>query len=201
MTYRIKQCLATAVAGVLVLSGHATANDATPLAPARFWELSATAMHGEVHRMADFRGAATVIVAAPRTCGRDGDLFYRYLEDIRGLHPHTLEILAFPFTNNDADTTACYRKIRNREAQGSDRIRLMEHAEINGPDTHPVFQHLKRLFNIEEMGEERPTYFLVDPHGVPLEVHHGADYETLENFANKYAGATRSRLSSSALPL
>lgn len=99
---------------------------------------------------------------------------------------HRLEILAFPFTNADVDTKECMGKLLAREAQGSNHIRLMEPVEINGPDTHPVFAYLKAAFNLEEIKEDYPSYFLVDPVGVPAEVHHGAGYKELKEFMEKH---------------
>lgn len=150
-----------------------------------FHELSAMDPTGKVHRMDNFEGTTMMIVTAPRKCDK-GTLF-ETLEHIHALHPYEVEILVFPFTNKDEDTSTCQMEILKREIIGSKKIRIMHRVDINGPETDPIFKYLKKLFKLDPILEEYPTYFFVDPDGVPIEVHYGAGYDTLKKFIDKYS--------------
>lgn len=150
-----------------------------------FYELSAKDPSGKVHRMDNFEGTTMVIVTAPRKCDK-GTLF-QTLEHIHSLHPYEVEILVFPFTNKDEDTSECQLDILKREIRGSKKIHIMHRVDINGPDTDPIFKYLKTLFKLDPILEEYPTYFFIDPDGVPIEVDYGAGYETLKKFIDKYS--------------
>lgn len=184
--------VSAALAGIFMLLGHSMAEGLPPREEMSkediqkgFWELSAKDPNGKVYKMEDYDGTVVVIVTAPRQC--DGGVFYQTLEHMHSIHPYALEIVAFPFTNKDFNTDECLLNILAKEVKGSQTIRIMERADINGPDTHPIFKYLKDMFDIDQLEEQYPSYFFVDPEGIPVEVHYGASYNTLKKFIDQYA--------------
>jgi len=105
---------------------------------------------------------------------------------MHSIHPYALEILAFPFDHPGMNIDSCQEKIESDEKKGGRKIHIMEKVNINGPDTHPVFQYLKNLFDMEEMDPNVSHYFFVNPDGTLIEHHHGASYTTLKAFVEMY---------------
>ena len=80
---------------------------------------------------------------------------YYYVEFINSLildqSLYSLEILAFPFENDEIDISKCKETIEKVEKQEGKKIHIMEKVNINGPDTHPIYAYLKKLFDMESM--------------------------------------------------
>lgn len=62
----------------------------------------------------------------------------------------------------------------------------MKPIEINGPNTHVLFQYLKDLFDIKEMDPNFAHYFFVNPDGNTIEMHYGASYNALKSFISRH---------------
>ena len=116
------------------------------------------------------------------------EVFYSTLEHMHSVHPYALEILAFPFEHSAIDIEPCREAIKSVEKVGDakTKIHIMEAVEINGPNTHPIYQYLKKLFDIgeDEMDPNFSHYFFIDPDGTLIELHYGASYETLKTFVD-----------------
>ncbi|EJK63563.1 hypothetical protein THAOC_15771 [Thalassiosira oceanica] len=116
-------------------------------------------------------------------------IFYRSLEHMHSVHPYALEILAFPFDHSKNDNSECIAEIEafeKKKLSKTHHIRIMEPIKLNGPETHPVFQYLKELFEIEDMDENFAHYFFVNPDFTVFELHYGASYTTLKHFVYKH---------------
>ncbi|KAL7527126.1 hypothetical protein ACHAXR_004338 [Thalassiosira sp. AJA248-18] len=148
-----------------------------------FYELSAKDANGKVLSMENFEGYVTVLVNAARVCDYS-EIFYETLEHMHSIHPYALEILAFPFETENADIDSCRDAIEAAEKKGGKKIHIMEAVSINGENTHPVFQYLKKLFDMEEMDPTFSHYFFINPDGTLIELHFGASYNTLKAFVD-----------------
>lgn len=153
-----------------------------------FYELSAKDATGKVLSLENFEGYVTVLVNAARVCDYS-DIFHQSLEHMHSVHPYALEILAFPFDHPGIDIESCRDEIHSDEKKGGRKVHIMEAVDINGPDTHPVYKYVKRLFDIEELDPSVSHYFFIVPDTTLIEHHHGASYKTFKAFVEKYMHA------------
>ncbi|KAL7533013.1 hypothetical protein ACHAWF_004314 [Thalassiosira exigua] len=149
------------------------------------YELSAKTTSGKILSMENFEGYVTVIVNAARVCDYS-EVFYETLEHMHSVHPYALEILAFPFDHPDIDTSSCIDAIKAAENKKGYKIHIMEPVSINGPDTHPIYRYLKKLFGLDAMDPNFSHYFFIDPDGTLVEIHYGASYKTLKTFVDRH---------------
>lgn len=145
-----------------------------------FYQLSATLANGKVLSMEQFEGYVTVVVNVARICDYT-ELFYNTLEHMHGIYPYALEILAFPFNSQNANIDACIRQIEDDE-KADHKIRIMK--PMDGPDSHPVFDFLKKSFNMEALDSGFASYFFINPDGNVIEMHYGASYNALKRFVD-----------------
>lgn len=125
-------------------------------------------------------------VANQSTSTDHSELFYNSLEHMHSINPYTVEILAFPFDHPNITTTSCIDDLRAIEKRKGRKIHVMKPVEINGPNTHPVFKYLKKLFDIEEMEPNYAHYFFINPDGDMVELHRGASYNALKTFIDMH---------------
>eukprot|EP00584_Thalassiosira_punctigera_P010196 CAMPEP_0172546774 /NCGR_PEP_ID=MMETSP1067-20121228/16458_1 /TAXON_ID=265564 ORGANISM="Thalassiosira punctigera, Strain Tpunct2005C2" /NCGR_SAMPLE_ID=MMETSP1067 /ASSEMBLY_ACC=CAM_ASM_000444 /LENGTH=243 /DNA_ID=CAMNT_0013333745 /DNA_START=19 /DNA_END=750 /DNA_ORIENTATION=- len=150
-----------------------------------FYELSAETANGKALSMENFEGYITVLVNAARVCD-SSEIFYESLEHMHSIHPYALEILAFPFDHPHININPCRGEIESMEKKSGRKIHVMEKININGPDVHPIFKYLKKLFDVEDLDPNVSHYFFVNPDGTLIEHHHGASYKTLKLYVEKY---------------
>ncbi|KAL7507404.1 hypothetical protein ACHAXN_007057 [Cyclotella atomus] len=150
-----------------------------------FFDLKAKDANGKVLSMENFEGYVTVIVNGARVCDHS-ELFYNSLEHMHSINPYTVEILAFPFDHPNITTTSCIDDLRAIEKRKDRKIHVMKPVEINGPNTHPVFKYLKKLFDIEDMEPNYAHYFFINPDGDMVELHRGASYNALKTFIDMH---------------
>ena len=105
----------------------------------------------------------------------------------------SLEILAFPFDHADSNIEACREELEASERKGGRKVHVMEVAKINGEGTHPVFRHLKGVFDLEEMDPSFAHYFFVNPDGNTMEMHYGASYNSLKRFVDRHVEGSLGR--------
>lgn len=150
-----------------------------------FYQLSATDANGKVMSMENFEGYVTVIVNVARLCDYT-ELFYNTLEHMHAIYPYALEILAFPFNNPDVKIDSCIEQIEADEKGllREHKIRIMK--PMDGPDSHPVFDFLKKPFNVEKLESGFAYYFFINPDGNVIEMHYGASYNALKTFIDHH---------------
>ena len=69
------------------------------------------------------------------------------------------------------------------------KIHIMDAVNINGPQTHPVYNFLKKLFGLEDLDPSVAHYFFINPDVTVIEHHHGASYNTLKMFVKTHVEA------------
>ncbi len=150
-----------------------------------FYQLSATDANGKVMSMENFEGYVTVIVNVARLCDYT-ELFYNTLEHMHAIYPYALEILAFPFNNPDVKIDSCIEQIEADEKGllREHKIRIMK--PMDGPDSHPVFDFLKKPFKVEKLESGFAYYFFINPDGNVIEMHYGASYNALKRFIDHH---------------
>ena len=72
------------------------------------------------------------------------------------------------------------------EKEKGHKILIMEAIDINGPNTHPIYQYMKNLFDIEEMDPNFAHYFFINPDGNYVELHYGASWQNLKQFVDTH---------------
>ena len=150
-----------------------------------FYELSANDANGKKISLENFEGYVTVIVNAARVCDYS-EVFWETLDHLHSINPWALELLAFPFNHPESDIKKCKNEIAQSEKSSRHKIHIMEGIEINGPNTHPLFQFMKELFDMEEMNPNFAHYFFINPDGNYVELHYGASYANLKAFVDHH---------------
>ncbi len=87
------------------------------------------------------------------------------MEAIHSTYPYVVEFLIFP-TNVpcEGDDEETFREKTLFEHKDW-KINIMQHVDVNGPDTHPVYKYLKDLFDLETLNESYSNFFYVSPDG------------------------------------
>ena len=153
-----------------------------------FFDFSAKTSTGKVLDFERFEGYFTMVVNVALSCSPANNMEegLNAFEHIKSIHPYALEIIIFPFKhpNVDYDTADCSEDYAALKKPGR-KIHVMEEAVINGDDTHPVYQFLKKPFKITELIDSLPTFFFVRPDGVNLIAYHGATMTHIIRFLSK----------------
>lgn len=121
-----------------------------------------------------------------RACIEYTESFYEVLEHLHSINPWALEILAFPFNHPDIDLSTCREDIEMFEKKAGHKIHIMATIDINGPNTHPIYRYLKKLFDMNEMDPNFSHYFFVNPDGNYIELHYGVSYTSLKTFVDHH---------------
>ena len=136
------------------------------------YEIQVTTIDGRPQAMADYRGRVLLIVNVASRCGFTPQ--YAALEDLyRKHHDAGLVVLGFPCNQFGGQEPGTNREIAEFCAgEYAVTFPLFDKIDVNGPATHPLFQHLKA---------SRPgalgttsikwnfTKFLVDRHGAVVD--------------------------------
>jgi glutathione peroxidase len=133
-------------------------------------DFSATALDGQQRSLADFAGSVVLVVNTASKCGFTPQ--YAGLEDLyRRHHEDGLEVLGFPcnqFGDQEPGTEAEIGEFC--EANYGVTFPMFAKIDVNGEDTHPLYQWLKETAP-EHPGEDigwNFTKFLVGRGGVVL---------------------------------
>lgn len=150
-----------------------------------FYELTAKTANGKTLSMENLEGYVTVIVNSARVCDYS-EIFWQTLEHLHSINPYALEILAFPFDHPGSPIDKCRESVLAAEKEKGHKIHIMEAIDINGPNTHPIYQYMKNLFDIEEMDPNFAHYFFINPDGNYVELHYGASWQNLKQFVDTH---------------
>jgi len=132
-----------------------------------FFELSAKdARTGKTISMERFDGMVTIITNVARTCDAGkASKQYDELEHLHSTYPYTLEIVVFPFDHPGYPVDSCIDEVRAHETKAGRKIHVMEPAELNGANVHPVYGYLRNLFDITDFPMNHAYHFMVHPDG------------------------------------
>lgn len=108
------------------------------------YDLDVTKISGEVHSLADFRGKLLLIVNTASECGFTPQ--YAGLEKLyQNFSAQGLEILGFPCNQFGKQEPGADIQIQNFCSERfAVSFPLYSKVKVNGPEAHPLFQHLKR---------------------------------------------------------
>ena len=135
-----------------------------------FYNLSATDLSGKEINFKDYQGQVVLVVNTASECG-----FTRQYKGLQALHDKYdtkgLKVLAFPCNqfgaqepgNSDAIGSFC-------EKNYGVQFKVFEKIEVNGENTHPVYEFLKREKKglLSEKIKWNFTKFLIDGNGQVL---------------------------------
>lgn len=136
------------------------------------YQFEATLANGQTKKMADYEGKTLLIVNVASKCGFTPQ--YKELEEVYKEHKgRGLEILAFPCNQFGGQEPATESEIvQFCELNFGVTFPIFSKVEVNGKETHPVFQYLKDTLPglLGSKGIKwNFTKFLVGPNGVALE--------------------------------
>ncbi|HET9482625.1 MAG TPA: glutathione peroxidase [Xanthomonadales bacterium] len=128
---------------------------------------SARTIDGAEQSLGDYRGKAMLIVNVASKCGFTPQ--YEGLEKMFRAHRDDLVVLGFPCDQFGHQEPGDEAEIRNFCSTSYDvSFPLFAKVEVNGPGTHPLYQHLKKqakgLLGTEAI-KWNFTKFLVDRNG------------------------------------
>lgn len=129
-----------------------------------------------------FYGYMTIVTAVPSKCGLT-QLFYDQLMHLHDVWPYGLEIMVFPSPQMtipgtddthgvDNSPSHLCPEMHQMDKQKKHPITVMETINVNGPETHPVYQYLKGMQGMKDINTLQPTYFIIFPEG-DMEIHQG----------------------------
>ena len=133
----------------------------------KFYDLDAKKMNGQVVKMEEYKGNVVLVINTASKCGLTPQ--FKELEELYQTYKsHGLEILGFPCNQFATQETG-----RNQEIQEFCQLNygvtftMFEKIEVNGANTHPIYQFLKQeakgLFGSEIKWNF--TKFLIDSEG------------------------------------
>mmetsp|Transcript_26294 Transcript_26294/g.57696 ORF Transcript_26294/g.57696 Transcript_26294/m.57696 type:complete len:260 (-) Transcript_26294:14-793(-) len=144
--------------------------------------------HGKDIDLRQFEGYVTIVVSIPRTCGLT-ERYYAALDHLEEIWPWSVEVVAFPFRIGQkvTDVDACPQH-SVADLSEKRRISVMEEVDINGSNTHRVFQYMKELFRIDdgELDEVGAMFFLVNPDGSTIEAHYRSSPTHVKDYIKKH---------------
>jgi glutathione peroxidase len=137
--------------------------------PMSFYDLQAETPSGQLINMADFQGKAVLIVNTATECG-----FAPQFQGLEKLHqtygPKGLVILGFPCDQFLGQEPVSDDQMKETcQLNHGVSFQLTRKVDVNGPNTHPVFQFLKDRLG-GTFGKKIKwnfTKFLISPDGEP----------------------------------
>jgi len=163
-----------------------------------FFDLSARTGAGKTLSFDRFDGYLTIVTNVLKDCipgGMEG--VFASLEHLTEVWPYGLEIMVFAFdTPENRMVTSGYETFLGCDAyqdamkEGGRRIHVMEEANINGPNVHPVYAYLKGHFDLGgdsdgNLPEDRAMLFVIPPDGSWIRVHFGVGVKGLKHLIAK----------------
>lgn len=136
----------------------------------KIYETQAKLNNGEIKSLSDYQGKVLLIVNTASACGFTPQ--YKELQELYTKHQQNLEILAFPCNQFGEQEKGDDSEIASFcDLNFNISFPLFSKVDVNGDNTHPVFNLLKKeLPGI--MGSEKVkwnfTKFLVDKTGKPI---------------------------------
>ena len=133
-----------------------------------FFDLKANDLQGHVIDFAQFRNHITVITNVATYCGRT-ESHYHGLVQLWATAVKEQEwpvhILAFPCNQFGKQEPDSPQQIQKFAQQQGVEFTMMEKIDVNGPNTHIVYQYLKYHTNLDLIHWNFDTYFVLDGQG------------------------------------
>tara|TARA_B100001094_G_C18067085_1_gene738019 strand:- start:155 stop:631 length:477 start_codon:yes stop_codon:yes gene_type:complete len=133
-----------------------------------FYDCEATNIDGTTVRLEELRGKTLLIVNVASACGLTPQ--YEELEALYKKYENKgLEVLGFPcnqFGDQEPGTEADIKAFCNQKYGIT--FKMFTKIDVNGPDTHPIYKHLKSKIQGPEGSEDIEwnfAKFLVDKSG------------------------------------
>lgn len=138
----------------------------------KFYELEATSLQGQPIKMSDYEGKVVLVVNTASKCG----FTYQY-EGLQKIYDkykdQGLVILGFPCNQFGEQEKGDSGEIQEFcQINYGVSFQMFEKIEVNGPNTHPVFEflkHNKKGFLGSEKIKWNFTKFLLNPQGEVVE--------------------------------
>lgn len=154
-----------------------------------FFDLRAKNWTGSVLNFNGFDGYITSVINIGITCEPgEGEVLASRIDQFRKVMPKTLELLVFPFDltegqNLKATDCASFDPLLKTVRK---TLHIMELANINGPDTQPVFKYLKEKFDLDDMYVDRTSFFFVNPEGTQIDLLEGQSFGRLKHHVKEH---------------
>ena len=102
--------------------------------------------------------------------------------------PYSLNIMLFPFKipsidyeGQDCSKFDNYVKESTLNPALKEKLFIMEEAELNGPNTHSVYEYLKAKSDLEPMADTHSTFFFVSGEGNRIDLFQAASFAQLRS--------------------
>lgn len=135
-----------------------------------------------------FEGYLTVVANIGKLCETNEDInqVIMAMSNLFNVMPYSLNIVIFPFqppgvsylsANCDKFDEAV--KIASTDKKLKSKLFIMETAELNGADTHPVYKYLKEKAELEPMLDTHSSFFFVNGEGTKIDLFQAASFTQL----------------------
>lgn len=101
----------------------------------------------------------------------------------------SIEFVVFPIVSNDernGKECADFSEVFTTAGGKSGNVHMMETANVNGPDTHPVYQYLKDVVGLEELMNDLSTLMFVNPMASQIDVLEGQSYDKVKKYSTEH---------------
>lgn len=174
-----------------------------------FFDLSAKKFHdGEWLNFERFEGYLTVVANVGKLCDTNADIenVIIAMNSLFKVMPYSLNIMLFPFKpsqvgyeGKDCSAFEEYVKKASLDPKLKKKLFIMEEAELNGPDTHSVYEYLKSKSDLEPMADTHSTFFFVSGEGNRIDLFQAASFSQLRGHivrlsTTDYGASTKTEL-------
>jgi len=131
-----------------------------------FFELDALDIDEKLFNFSQLKGKTTLIVNVASYCGYTESHYRGLVELYESLKDSgKFEILAFPCNQFGAQEPKTCPEIKRFAHQKGVRFHMMNKIDVNGPNTHKVYNFLKEATGVKRISWNFATYFVVSPSG------------------------------------
>lgn len=117
------------------------------------YALEAVDIDGKTRSLSEFAGKVTLVVNVASACGYTDENYKGLMQTYEKYHKHGLEILGFPcnqFGRQESGTEAQIKNFCSTSYHVT--FPMFSKVDVNGPNTHPVYQFLRRELPESEGG-------------------------------------------------
>lgn len=140
-----------------------------------FYELAANDIQGNLIPFSQFAEKVVVMTNVASYCGYTESHYRGLVQLWEAVKDQPVEILAFPCNQFGQQEPKSPIEILQFATTKGVEFRMMEKIQVNGPQTHSVYQYLKHVTGVKSITWNFATYFVVGPDGSSVEAYSGVE--------------------------
>jgi glutathione peroxidase len=145
-----------------------------------FYDLSANDIQGNPIPFSQFAGKVVVMTNVASYCGYTESHYRGLVQLWEAVKHHPVEILAFPCNQFGQQEPKTPPEILQFATNKGVEFRMMDKIQVNGPQTHPVYQYVKHRTGVKTITWNFATYFVIGPDGSSVDAYSGVEPMALQ---------------------